>query len=109
MLSLSSAARIFLYKTSVDMRKSFEGLSYLVEQEFDTPLTAGDYFVFLNRRKNMMKVLVWDIDGLIIWYKRLEKGNFIRPKIEHHLISRREFYMLLEGVIPKRLQKRFIV
>ena len=54
-----------------------------------------------------MKVMYWDGDGLVIWYKRLEKGKFTSRNLEKTLINRREFFMLLEGITPKRLQIRY--
>ena len=106
MLSFPGNARVLLYQESMNMRKSFEGLSCIVEQAFSEDLTSGTFFVFLNRRKDRMKVLYWDGDGLAIWYKRLEKGTFQRKKGQL-LMSRREFFMLLEGVTPKRVQHRY--
>jgi len=106
MLSFPSDARIFLYGEAMNMRRSFEGLSYIVEQVFSGDLTSGAFFAFLNRRKDRMKVLYWDGDGLAIWYKRLEKGSF-RQKKNQFLMSRREFFMLLEGITPKRIQSRY--
>lgn len=88
------------------MRLGFEGLSGLVAQVFDDDLSSGAYFVFLNRKRDRMKVLYWDGDGLALWYKRLEKGSFPRNSQEV-LINRREFFMLLEGVIAQRYQKRY--
>ena len=76
MLTIPGNARIFLCDYPVNMRKSFEGLSSLVEQLFPGELLSGSLFIFLNRRKDHMKVLFWDKDGLIIWFKRLEKGSF---------------------------------
>jgi transposase len=106
MLALGNT-RIFLYRQEVDMRKGFEGLSILVENAFVNELTSGAYFVFLNWKRDRMKVLYWDVDGLAIWYKRLEKGSFPRCANDEILIDRREFFMILEGVTPKRMQKRF--
>ena len=106
MLNMSSHTRFFLCLQPVSMRKSFEGLSVLVEQLFPGELLSGALFIFLSRRKDHMKVLFWDKDGLAIWYKRLEKGSFILQKPESEL-DRKEFLMLLEGITPKRLQKRF--
>jgi transposase len=109
MLSISGNARIFLFKDPIDLRKGFEGLSHFVEQNFGNILTSGAYFIFLNRRRDRMKVLYWDADGLVIWYKRLEKGSFSRTHLKKSTMTRKEFFMLLEGIIPKRLQHRYTV
>jgi transposase len=107
MLALPGNARIFFHREAMDLRKGFEGLCCMVEQLFSQAPTSGAYFVFLNRRRNRMKVLYWDGDGLVIWYKRLEKGSFPKRNLEGVLMDRRMFLMMLEGVIPKRMQKRF--
>ena len=91
----------------MNMRKSFEGLSSVVEDLFPGELLSGAFFIFLNRSKDRMKVLFWDNDGMIIWYKRLEKGTFSWKWGSDAIINRRSFFMLLEGVTPKYLQKRF--
>lgn len=106
MLSVPGNARIFLFREPVDLRKGFEGLAHAVEVTFGNEVTSGAYFLFLNRRRNMIKILYWDSDGLVIWYKRLEKGTFSKAHLKRQLMSRREFFMLLEGIIPKRLQHR---
>ena len=107
MLSLGGTARIFVCKEPTDMRKGFEGLSAEVEILASGELLSGAYFVFLNRQRNRMKVLYWDTDGLAIWNKRLEKGSFEQQKDGNPWIDRREFFMILEGVIPKRLNNRY--
>lgn len=107
MFNISGNTRIFLHKEPVDMRKSFEGLGFLVETIFHEEVASGAFFVFLNRRKDSMKILYWDVDGLAIWYKRLEKGRFLLCKGEGFLINRRDFFMLLEGITPKILQQRY--
>jgi transposase len=106
MLALTGAARIFLYQEPIDLRKGFEGLCSAVEITFGNEITSGAYFAFLNRRRNRIKVLYWDTDGLAIWYKRLEKGSFSKRGLTGGLIERREFLMLLEGITPRRLQMR---
>jgi transposase len=107
MLAISSSARIFFFQNSIDMRKGLEKLSFLVEESCSGELFSGAYFVFVNRAKNRMKVLYWDNDGFAIWWKRLEKGSFRLLGIDRALIDRREFFMLLEGITPYKLQKRF--
>ena len=89
------------------MRKSFEGLGALVESAFPGQLLTGSLFLFLNRRRNLIKVLNWEGDGLAIWYKRLEQGTF--PDCFHgrRQLNRQQFVMLLEGIVPKRLSRRF--
>ena len=89
------------------MRKGFEGLSGLVEASFHGELTSGTYFVFLNWKRDRLKVLYWDVDGLALWYKRLEKGSFPKPRSDQVLMDRKEFLMMLEGITPKCIQKRF--
>ena len=76
MLSLSPMTRIWVCTTPADMRKSFDALSGLVQECFGQDLLAGHLFLFLNRRRDRIKILHFDRDGLVIWYKRLEVGTF---------------------------------
>lgn len=105
MLTLTENTRIFLCKDPISMRKSFEGLSTAVEQLFPGELFSGSLFVFLNRPRSCMKVLFWDRDGFAIWYKRLERGSFV--KTQNQTLDRREFWMLLEGIEPKKIRPKF--
>jgi transposase len=107
MLAISANARIFFFRDSIDMRKGIEGLSALVEIFCSDELMSGAYFVFVNRSKDKMKVLYWDNDGFAIWWKRLEKGSFRLFGTHKGFIDRKEFFMLLEGITPHRMQKRF--
>lgn len=107
MLAIAGNARIFLHQAPIDLRKGFEGLCVCVESVFGQEPTSCAYFVFLNKRRDRMKVLYWDGDGLVIWYKRLEKGSFPVQKSDKILLERREFFMLLEGVVPRRLLTRY--
>ena len=88
------------------MRKSFEGLSGVIEKLFPGELLTGALFIFLNKRRDHMKVLFWDGDGLVIYFKRLEEGTFNWKWGDIHL-SRKTFLLLLEGVIPKKFEHRF--
>jgi len=105
---LSVGARpIHLYRGAVNMRRSFDGLSALVERAFPGRLTSGELFVFVNRRRNMLKLLYWDGDGQALWCKRLETGTFRVATDGRTELSRRDFVMLLEGIRPRRLSRRF--
>src|SRR5579859_3114133 len=73
---LSAAVRIFLCTKPTDMRKSFDGLHGLVREFLGQDPLSGHLFLFLNRRRDRVKILFWDRDGLVIWYKRLEVGTF---------------------------------
>lgn len=79
MNSFTSRQRYFLYRGPTDMRKSFDGLSGLVNAHMSRGLLSGDVFIFINRRRDRMKLLVWEDSGFVIWYKRLEEGTFELP------------------------------
>ena len=81
MLTVPHTVRVFLHAKAVDLRKSFDGLSGLVTQAFpEHDLLSGHLFLFLNGRRDRIKMLHWDADGLVIWYKRLEAGSFQIPQ-----------------------------
>lgn len=110
MLALTAATRIYLYRVACDMRKSFDGLCGLIRSELGEDPLSGSLFVFLNRRQNMVKLLYWDRDGFALWYKRLERGCFRLPPISSNQarIDRLQLSLLLEGVTPKNVSKRYI-
>jgi transposase len=87
MLSLPHAVRVFLHTSPTDLRKSFDALAGLVTAAFDQDPTSGHLFLFVNRRRDRLKILYWDRDGLAIWYKRLETGTFQLPTAGVHAIS----------------------
>ena len=110
MLPINGVTRIYLYSGPCDMRKSFDGLCGLVRSELGADPLSGSLFVFCNRRRTMVKVLYWDSDGFAIFYKRLEEGTFTLPLVHGPggIIDRRQLSMLLEGVVPKRMEKRYV-
>lgn len=75
MLSLPPSVRIFVARAPTDMRKAFDGLSGLVNDVIREDVFSGHLFVFVNRRKDRVKVLWWDRTGFWLLYKRLEKGT----------------------------------
>ena len=118
MLSLSLPARVFLCTLPTDMRKGFDTLAALVQAELGQDPLSGDLFVFRSRRGDRIKLLWWNEDGYVIWYKRLEEGSFVLPAADgkrpsagaHGLVLRpAELAMLLDGVdlASVRRQKRY--
>jgi transposase len=101
--------RIFLYRGATDLRKSFDGLSGLVRRHYGEELYSGAFFVFLNRRRTLVKVLYWDRSGLSVWAKRLEKGTFrmLSSDAERMELSVAQLSMLLEGIVPRRMHRRY--
>lgn len=76
MLSFSSHLRYFIYCGVADLRKGYDGLSGLVRNELHENPLSGDVFVFFNRNRRLVKMLIWDKDGYVIYAKRLERGQF---------------------------------
>ena len=119
MLSISRTTRVFLATDATDMRKGFDGLFSLVENVIQEDPFSGHLFVFRNRRRDRLKVLWWDRDGLAIFYKRLERGSFqfptdagVRKNSRTQSQSARceirtdELAMLLEGIDLASVKRR---
>lgn len=106
MIALTAATRIYLYRGACDMRKSFDGLCGIIRSDLAMDPLSGSLFVFVNRSRRMVKLLYWDRDGLALWYKRLEQGRFILPETGG-VMERRDLTMLLEGIVPKKVEKRY--
>jgi transposase len=96
MLMLPGTSRIHVCKIPTDMRRSFEGLSYLVREVLKEDPLCGHLFLFLNRDRTKLKLLWWDRSGFAIWYKELQTGTFTSPG-KNELTSA-ELVCLLEGI-----------
>jgi len=107
MISFSPAQRYFLYREATDMRKSFDGLCGLVIGGLGRDPLSGEVFVFVNRRRTHIKLLVWDRSGFVLYYKRLEEGTFEIP--ETGPLSWQQLVFMLEGVslTSARYRKRY--
>ncbi len=92
------------------MRKNFDGLSGIVLAEFCNTPISGDVFIFINRRRNQIKLLHWQGDGFAIYYKRLEKGTYEIPKVEQGINSVKlkphELVLILDGIALLPMKKR---
>ncbi len=96
----------FLYDRPCDMRKSFNTLALLV-QEMKLDLLSGAGFVFINKRKTHLKMLLWEGDGLSMYYKRLESGTFEHLQgLENYELSYDNLLLILQGIQTKSVQKR---
>ena len=91
--------RVFLYGKPVDMRKSFDGLYELVGLVLDEDPMSGDLFLFINRRRNYIKGLLWDRTGFLLIAKRLENGQFkMRNSADKVSVKKAHLRRLLDGV-----------
>jgi transposase len=110
MVHLSDSHRYLLYSENADMRKSFHGLATLVKYKMQTNVLSGDVFIFISKRRNAIKLLRWEGDGFIIFYKRLEKGTFELPVYDstNHtmLISGNELSFILKGIALSKIKYR---
>lgn len=110
MLNLAHQTRIFLCAAPVDMRKSFRGLCLLVESLLDRDPVGQDWFVFLNRRADRMKLLGWDGRGFWIWYMHLEAGTFQSPShsqdATHLEIDVTQLSLIIHGIDLRSAKRR---
>ncbi len=113
MFTLGSDLRFHLYSEPVDMRKSFDGLSGIINNQLGQSPTNGDVYVFINKRRNKMKLLHWTGGGFVIYYKRLEEGTFEHPRYDidsgEYLLDYPQMVMLVDGISIKNIarKKRF--
>jgi transposase len=101
MLSLPSSVRIFLAREPTDMRKGFDGLAALVRRQ-GGEVFSGHLFAFISKRRDRIKILVWDDGGFVLYYKRLEKSRFQPPRCrdDAHCVQldSAQLAMLLDGI-----------
>jgi len=102
-------ARIWLATEAADMRCGFDRLAERVRTVIGQDPLTGHLFVFRSRRGDRLKILVWDGDGFVLWYKRLESGVFKLPKVEAGTRSvelrASELAMVLDGIDMSRLKR----
>lgn len=114
MILFPRAVKIYVATQPVDMHKSFDGLSNEVRSVLARDPLSGHVFVFLNRRRTMVKLLVWTRGGFMIVHKRLERGTFSFPErvtanATHVELDAHELSLLLEGieVVKAKMSRRW--
>ncbi len=92
------------------MRKGFDALCGIVEQHMNSNVLQGGVYIFINRKRNQIKLLTWEGDGLAIYYKRLEKGGYELPSIASDntraTIDGLQLQLILQGIVLKSVQKK---
>jgi transposase len=110
MLAVNATTRVYLYMRNVDMRRSYDGLMAIVQTEFARDIRLGDYFMFVNKRRDRIKIMWWDRDGLAIFMKRLEAGTVQKPIITNDakslIIDQAQLAMLLTGIDVSNITRR---
>lgn len=116
-LSIPTQAQIYIYIDSIDMRKSINGLVILLVDTLNQNPQKGDLFVFTNKQRDKVKILFWDKNGFVLYYKRLEKGKFNYSKYIqdnticvsstqlHALLIGLDFYLI--GTYPDEFSQDF--
>lgn len=102
--------RYFLYTGTTDMRKHFDSLSGVVTSAMQHNVLSGDIFIFINRRRNHVKLLHFEGDGFAIYHKRLEKGTYELPLVNEKgaslPLSHQQLRLILEGISLRSVKKR---
>lgn len=103
------ASRIWLATEKTDMRCGFDRLAERVRTVIGEDPLSGHLFVFRSRRGDRLKILVWDGDGFVLWYKRLEEGVFKLPRVEEGgrsvELRASELAMVLDGIDMTKLKR----
>lgn len=101
-LDRAQAVRIWLATEPTDMRRGFDRLAEQARQVSEQDPMGGHLFVFRSRRGDRLKILLWDRDGYVLWYKRLEVGVFKLPRPRAGARSQElrasELAMILDGI-----------
>ena len=106
MFTTPSDASIYFCGFPVDLRKGCEGLAYISSSIVSNP-SDSTYFIFLNRKRNRIKILYWSSNSFFYWFARSRKGVFAPKKTHTSLISLDELQMILKGNFPDRLKVVF--
>jgi len=110
MFALTSANRYYLYLGVTDMRKSFDGLCGLVQDELQRNPFSGEVFLFINKKRDKLKLLKWEPGGFVLYYKRLEEGTFSFPVLNEqkqcYEMRWTDFIMMVEGIDWQKVERK---
>lgn len=110
MLHLSAFCKYYLYNGKTDMRKGFDSLSGIITSLLHGDLLSGAVFIFINKRRNQVKLLLWEGDGLSLYHKRLEKGTYELPAAPKDcssiVISAQQLQFILQGISLQKIHFR---
>lgn len=97
---LPESRKVYIAVGPTDMRKSINGLSQLVTDNFTTDIFSGNLYAFCNRNRDIIKILFWDHNGFCIWHKRLEEDRFKWPESRQEVldINSKQLSWLLAGL-----------
>ena len=97
-----SFTKVYIAAGYTDLRNGIDGLSYIIERKYKlSPFDEGTLFVFCGRKSDRIKALLWEGDGFLLLYKRIEDGRFLWPRNKEELrtITMKQFNDLLSGLM----------
>ena len=110
MFALTAENIFHMYSHPTDMRKSFDALSGLVRNNLGYNPINGEVFIFINKRRDKIKLLHWQGSGYLLYYKRLETGTFELPRYDASVgsisLSYAQMIMIMDGLSIKNLHQR---
>jgi transposase len=110
MLHLSASCKYYLHRGPTDMRKGFDSLCGIVSSQLGMNVLSGSVFIFINKKQTQVKLLLWEGDGLAVYYKRLERGTYELPYLIANdndiSISNEALQHILQGVSLQSVRKR---
>jgi transposase len=115
MFGLTAALQYYLYNSPTDMRKSFDGLCNVIQGRMMRNPVSGEVFIFINKRRDLMKILHWEYGGFVLYYKRLESGTFELPLHQSAdnstVVHWPELMMMVEGISLQfvKIRKRYLL
>lgn len=108
-MTLPASVRVYLASEPVDMRRGHDGLMAMVRNQWGLDPFSGHLFVFVGKRRDRVKILLWERGGFVLYYKRLEKGRFRLPRIgstdQTVELDATALAMLLDGIDLSRVER----